>query len=89
MTSDAYDLLDCFVSGIDEIVYEIAGSLAKSEGRVENGVVQISQVDVRKAANLVFEAIQANTAIPRDVAENIRTTHQCVLEKCRIKDSVK
>lgn len=30
MSGKAYDLLDCFVSGLDKVVYEIAESLARA-----------------------------------------------------------
>lgn len=86
MTGEAYDLLDCFVSGIDDLVYEIAESMAAGRGSVsDDGVVEISQSDVKRAADAVFTAIreQAGKSIPEDVAKQVESMHKCVLSKCQ------
>lgn len=86
MSSEAYDLLNCFVSGLDDIIYEIAEGIASAKNkRTSAGTVQIDKDDVRAAAQIVFEAIrdQAGKAIPQVVAEQIEQMHQCVLSKCR------
>lgn len=89
MTSEAYDLLDCFVSGLDEVIYEIAESLANSKGQIVDGIIEISQDDVKEAANRVFNAIRerAGKEIPQSVAQQIEGMHECVMEKCRIHKS--
>ncbi len=85
MTGEAYNLLDCFVSGIDDLVYEIAESMAAARGSVNDGVVEIDQHDVKRAADAVFNAIreQAGKTIPKDVAEQVESMHECVLSKCQ------
>jgi hypothetical protein len=87
MTGEAYDLLDCFVSGIDDLVYEIAESMAAERGSVTgDGVIEIDQNDVKRAADAVFQAIreQAGKSIPKAVAEQVETMHKCVLSKCQM-----
>jgi hypothetical protein len=86
MSGKAYDLLDCFVSGLDKVVYEIAESLAKAAGQVNQaGVVEIQQKDVRAAAEMVFAAIRENKNIPRDALDDIEQMHQCMQAKCEVK----
>ena len=85
MTGDAYDLLDCFVSGLDQVVYEIAEALAKQSGQVDaSGTIEIRHKDVEQAASLVFKAIRENPSIPQDALDDISEMHQCVQEKCAI-----
>ncbi len=91
MTSRAYDLLDCFVAGLDDVIYEIAEAIAKSKGHVIEGVVEINDEDVKEAAESVFKAIreQAGKSIPAVEASQIDEMHECVLEKCRIQTTGK
>jgi hypothetical protein len=85
MTGSAYDLLDCFVSGLDRVVYEIAERLAKKAGQInDDGVVEIRKKDVREAANLVFRAIRDNKDIPQDALADIVEMLECVERKCEI-----
>ncbi len=85
MTGRAYDLLDCFVSGLDKVVYEIAESIAREAGQLtEAGVVEIRYEDVRSAADLVFKAIKENASIPKDALADIEQMHACVQEKCEL-----
>ena len=85
MTGKAYELLDCFVSGLDQVVYEIAESLAKDAGQLNDaGVVEIQHKDVKAAAELVFKAIKENADIPKDALDDINEMHQCVQEKCEL-----
>lgn len=88
MTGEAYDALDCLVSGIDVLVYEIAEKIAASKGhRNSIGVIQITGTDVKEAADAVFNAIkaQAGKAIPESIASNVDAMHEGVLAKCRTK----
>lgn len=90
MTSEAYDLLDCFVAGLDDVIYEIAEGIAREKGRVSSdGTVEIQKDDIRDAAELALNAIrdQAGKAIPKGAAEQIERMHGCVLEKCRVQDA--
>ena len=92
MTSEAYDLLDCFVSGLDDVIYEIAEAIASNKGQVtEDGTVEICQDDVKEAAQSVFMAIreQAGKSIPEAVRQQIEEMHECVLLKCKIHDADK
>ncbi len=88
MTGEAYDLLDCFASGIDDLVYKIAEGIAASNGqRSAEGTISITAADVKQAADSVFNAIkaQAGKGIPESVASEIQSMHECVLAKCRAK----
>ncbi len=85
MTSKAYDLLDCFVSGLDDVIYEVAEQLAVEKGRVEKGVVEITHEEVQEAADIVFRAIreQAGKSISEEVARRIQEMHEYAMEKCK------
>lgn len=87
MTGEAYDLLDCFVSGIDDLVYEIAEQMAASNGHTNSeGIVRITREDVKAAANAVFTAIKAEAGktIPAAVAAQVEAMHECVMAKCHV-----
>lgn len=88
MTGEAYELLDCFASGIDDLVYKIAEGIAASkEQRSPEGAISITAADVKQAAESIFNAIsaQAGKSIPQSVASEIQSMHECVLAKCRAK----
>ncbi|MFC1757217.1 hypothetical protein ACFL2H_00410 [Planctomycetota bacterium] len=84
ITGEAYDLLDCFVSGLDDLVYEIAEAEAKGNDRVVEGVVEINRDDVKAAAELVFNAIrsQAGPAIPEALEQMLAGMEDCFHAKC-------
>lgn len=90
MTSEAYDLLDCFVSGLDDVVYKVAEAMAAEKGQItSDDTVEITQEDVRAAAEVVFNAIHAaaGKSIPAAVVEQIEEMHGCVMEKCKVLDA--
>ncbi|MEK6236199.1 MAG: hypothetical protein N2C14_15950 [Planctomycetales bacterium] len=90
MSREAMDLLDCFMTGLDSVVFEIATTIAREKGQVNNdGTVEIMKGDVKEAAESVFAAIreQAGKTIPLLAVEDIESMRECVLEKCRIKES--
>lgn len=59
VSSDALELLDCFHSGLEDIVYEIAEDLAKKrKGTPEKAPIQIEATDVVTAGNMVLDAIK-------------------------------
>lgn len=61
LSNEAYDLITSFYDGVDEIVYEIAESLAKRRNDSSDAgesAVQIEVEDVREAGRLVAEALR-------------------------------
>ena len=86
MTSEAYDLLDCFVSGLDDLIYEFAEAVAIENKHItESGTVEIDRNDVRQAADYVFQAIreQAGKSVSKSMAKQVDEMHECVLLKCK------
>ena len=88
ISSEAYDLLDCFVFGIDDLVYEIAAMIAaRKNQKTQDGTIEIELNDVKEAAELVFESIRSHVAdkISLEAADRIEEMHSCILKKCRVK----
>ena len=87
LSSEAYDLLDCFVMGLDSVVYEIAEDLAKHRRQDEKGgladsslPIQIEAQDVRKAADFVVEQLKQlikDNKLPRHVADAVADMENC------------
>lgn len=89
ITGEAIELLDCFVSGFDSIIYELAESLARTASSVQpEDVVEIERDHVKDAALIIFRAIQeeAGKTLSAEAAEEIIDMHRCVMEKCKIQD---
>jgi hypothetical protein len=85
MTSEAFDLLDCFVSGLDDVIYNIAEKISEEKGQVrQDGTIEIKGEDVKRAATIVFDAIreQAGKSIPEAAVKEIESMHDCVMAKC-------
>lgn len=87
ISSEAMSLLDCFVSGLDEVVYEIAEELAKERmgNAAEDAVIQIEPEDVKKAAHVVMEAIreQLNREdLPKTAKQAVEGMYDCLKRKC-------
>lgn len=92
ITSEAFSLLDCFVSGLDDVIYEIAESIADANGhRSGDGSIEITRNDIRDAVKIVFDAIkqQAGTGISQETVAHIEEMHACVMQKCGIHPSGK
>lgn len=87
MTSEAYDLLDGFVSGLDELIYGFAEREARTrqkEAGKESEPVQIEPRDIRAAAHrligplkVLIEAQQT----PDDLKRQFETWIQSVEEQ--------
>ncbi len=55
ISSEAFKLLDCFVAGLDEIVYEMAEDAARArQGIKGDKPVTIETTDIRVAAEFVL-----------------------------------
>jgi hypothetical protein len=90
MTSEAYDLLDCFVQGLDDVIYEIAETIAREKVQTSStGTVEIRRDDVKEAALALFRAIreEAGKSLPAHVARHLEEMHDCVIAKCRDDDT--
>lgn len=90
MSSEAFGLLDCFVSGLDDLIYEIAEEFARQQGKLnEDGLVVIETDDIQRAAEAVFQAVKrqiAESTIPAEVGPAVDKMYSCLLEKCREAD---
>jgi hypothetical protein len=88
ISSEALDLLNCYVSGLDKIVYEIAEEFAKQ--RMGDAVaagkpIRIDASDVKQAADLLISSIRKMAEggnVPQEIVPAIEGMHQCLQEKC-------
>lgn len=88
-SSEAIELFGCFHSGIDDFVYQVAEDVAReremSEGKQNQGPVQIEKGDVKKAAETVFAALREmvqNGRLPQDAAQSIDSMEACLSLHC-------
>ena len=60
ISSDAYDLLDCFVCGLDKVVYEMAAEIARARASKgdDPGPVEIEAGDVVQAGHRLIDAVK-------------------------------
>jgi len=88
ISGDAVDLLQCFMSGIDDVVMRIALSLAErrleGEGKScsSGQELRVEGRDVKEAAFSFFEHILSREDLPPDVKQDIREMEQCLKAKC-------
>lgn len=86
ISGDAFELLDCFVSGLDDIVYEFAEEIARRRSECPTGAVEIEAADVREAAHLVFDSIKkaaGDRDLPPGLVAEIEGMVRCLEAKCQ------
>jgi len=86
ISGKAMDLLECFVSGLDEKILELAEIYAKRRHRGA-GPVEIEAKDVEQAAEMFFGVITEKLGSDPEKAEALNIMKgmlQCLKDKCRI-----
>lgn len=84
ISSKAYSLLDCFVDGLDEVVYEMAEEIAKNRvGRTGELTVpvRIEADDVKQAGGQIIEYLRqlvATGKAPRELATVLDGMAECL-----------
>lgn len=74
-TSKAVDLIDCFSSGFDEVLSDLATSIAKERAGGES--VEITDQDIISAAKMILRAVQ-NSDLPPDTKSEVEQMFNCV-----------
>jgi histone H3/H4 len=88
ISSDALDLLNCYISGLDKVVYEMAEALAKQrmgETLATGKPIRIDANDVKQAADLLMNAIRhmaQSDGAHQELVPAIEGMHQCLQAKC-------
>ena len=82
ISSEAYDLLDCFVGGLDKLAYGIAAGIARRRGSQVGGdaPVQIEEQDVVEAGKLVidfFKELIKKREVAPDLAGIVSDAEKC------------
>jgi hypothetical protein len=83
ISNEAYELLDRFVGGLDDIIYELAEDKAKQKNRDSSTMearIKIDVEDVKFAAQIVIDALkeQLGADIPHlsSIMEDIESCYQ-------------
>jgi hypothetical protein len=80
LSSEAFDVLDCFVAGLDDVVYKIAERVArKRSGAGDDEPVTIVVDDIREAAKRLFVALRSQPDFPNDLVDRME---RLFIEKC-------
>jgi hypothetical protein len=82
ISSEAYDLLDCFVGGLDKLVYGIAADIARQRSSEPGGAapVQIEEQDVVQAGKRVidvFKELIQKGKLRGDLADIVSDAEKC------------
>lgn len=85
LTTEAYELLDCFTMELAEIVFEIAAAEARKESAVGHAEprrpVDVSIDHIRMAAEAVIAVLSKSAAagdLPEHMAAEIGLISQCI-----------
>lgn len=63
LSSEAYNLIQCFYDGMDRVVYRVAESIARERTHIHApAVVRIEEQDVRQAWNCILSALRDATS---------------------------
>ena len=57
ISGEAMDVMNCFTSGLDDVVYELAEKIAQRRSP-SNAAIQIDVEDVKEAARLLFQGLR-------------------------------
>lgn len=87
ISSEAFDLLRCFMSGIDDLIVHIALVNARKNGKAdESGRVRLDAVDIENAANFVLDKIIEQPSTLPELKDELEAMRGCLKIKC---DSMK
>jgi len=84
ISGKAMDLLDCFVSGLDDVILEVAETIAK-ERQGDVVPIRIESQDVVQAADAFFGQIKDRLGADPSKAQILKTIegmHQCLRNRC-------
>lgn len=82
ISGKAFDLLECFMSGIDDVIVRIAFQYAKERQDTNTlGEIRIEAKDIQKAAFVVLEQLRLQD-LPENVKSDLNGMGACLREKC-------
>lgn len=83
LSSDAFDVLQCFMAGLDDVIVQIAVTNARKRGKVDSkGEVSLDTTDIKEAAEFVLSQIRNMPSIPQEVKDELEAMTECVRSKC-------
>ena len=82
ISSKALELLQCFMSGLDDVVIRIA--LQRAREKADSSVdIRIDADDIVQAANAVLDRIRSQENLPPELRSDINEMDGCLRQKCQ------
>jgi len=82
MSNKAMKLLQCFMSGLDDIIIRLALDIARK--RVSPGeTARVEYGDIKRAADHVLSQIRAQSDLPPALQSEINEMDSCLKAKCQ------
>lgn len=83
ISSEAFDVLDCFASGLDDVVYHVAEQIARQHSACQQGgTVVIEKSHVREAVTLIFDLLKQSNIVPPEAKHDLQEMETCFRQKC-------
>jgi len=82
ISSKALELLQCFMSGLDDVVIRMALEKAR-EKAISPTDVRIDAEDIVQAADAVLDRIRSQEHLPAELQSDINKMDGCLRQKCR------
>jgi|APCry1669189034_1035192.scaffolds.fasta_scaffold210915_2 hypothetical protein len=85
LAAKAVDLLQCFLSGLDDIVLKIAKDRAKArrQSQGNQSPLRIEVEDVEAASRQLFEKILSQEGLSTDLRTELEEMQKCLTQKCQ------
>lgn len=85
LAAKAVDLLQCFLSGLDDIVLRIAKDMAVARHKKSAAVtpLRIEVEDVEEASRYVFAKILEQDSLSADLKAELEEMQECLTQKCK------
>ena len=84
LSAKAVDLLQCFMSGLDDIVLRIARGIAEERQKATNAKeLRVEAEDVAAASRHVFAQILSQSDLSDSVRSDLVAMQECLTAKCQ------
>ena len=82
ISSKALSLLQCFMSGLDDVIMRFAYETASKRAANEREV-RIEPTDIISAAEIVWKQIEAQENLPPELLAELKAMDGCMKAKCQ------
>lgn len=87
LSSEAFEMLDCFVAGLDDVVFSLAEQIARERhpGIAHDAPVAVEVEDVKQAARTVIQGVRnaiKGGKLPASFESVVQEMQDCFEERC-------